>query len=86
MKFESTATTSYTADYVNLKLQAGDWSTVFCNGTCKGGKTGEDILLPTSTEGTFYYKPASSEWTEIKSKGMVVYGYGMTITDISLAY
>lgn len=87
LKFESTAATSYTAGYVNLKLQAGDWSVnVFCNGTCKGGKTGTEVLVPTSAEGTFYYKPTSSEWTEIKSKGMVVYGYGMTITDITLAY
>ncbi len=86
LKFESTATTSYTADYVNLKLQAGDWSTVFCNGTCKGGSTGNEVLEPTSAEGTLYYKPASSEWTEIKSKGMIVYGYGMTVTAISIAY
>ncbi len=86
LKFESTDVTSYTANYVNLKLQAGDWSTVFYNGTCKGGKTGDEILVPTSAEGTFYYKPTSSEWTEIKSKGMIVYGYGMTITAITLAY
>ncbi len=86
LKFESTDVTSYTANYVNLKLQAGDWSTVFYNGTCKGGKTGDEILVPASAEGTFYYKPTSSEWTEIKSKGMIVYGYGMTITAITLAY
>ena len=86
LKFESTDVTSYTAGYLNLKLQAGDWSTVFYNGTCKGGKTGNEVLVPTSAEGTFYYKPTSSEWAEIKSKGMIVYGYGMTITDIILAY
>ncbi len=84
LKFELTNVTSAS----RLKLQAGDWSAenVFCNGTCKGGSTGDDILLPTSAEGTFYYKPTSSEWETIKSLGMVVYGTDLTVTSISLAY
>lgn len=80
--FTSTSTT--VNDYINVKLQAADWSTVFDQGDMTGGSVGEGVLVPSSAQGTFTYKPTAEEWSEIKSKGLVVYGYGIKITKIVL--
>jgi len=85
--FTTEACSDTSANYINIKLQDGDWNTVFKDGTPEGaslGGTDNDVLIPASKTAGFSYKPSSSEWEIIKSKGMVVYGYGIKITKIVL--
>ena len=78
---------SVAADYKNVKLQAGDWSKddVYYNGDISGdANLGSGVLVPTAASGDFAYYPTADEWTSIKAKGMVIYGFGVKITKVEL--
>lgn len=72
--------------YVNVKLQAGDWSqdNVFYKGVVTGGSISNDVIELSTSTTSFTYTPTADEWEIIKSKGIVVYGYGIKITKIIL--
>ena len=73
-------------EYVNVKLQAGDWSqdNVFYKGVVTGGSISNDVIELSTSTTSFTYTPTADEWEIIKSKGIVVYGYGIKITKINL--
>ncbi len=73
-------------EYVNVKLQAGDWSqdNVFYKGVVTGGSISNDVIELSTSTTSFTYTPTADEWEIIKSKGIVVYGYGIKITKIIL--
>lgn len=70
------------AEYKNVKLQSGDWGEVYSAGTATGATVEDGVLIPSST--SFTYTPTTAEWISIRAKGLVVYGYGLTITKISI--
>ena len=82
----TTSENSTSSEYSNLKLQAADWTDVFTAGTVTGATVGEGVLIPTSAAGTIVYKPTADEWSVIKEKGLIVYGYGLTINKLVLTY
>lgn len=82
----TTSKNSTSSEYCNLKLQAADWTDVFTAGTVTGAAVGENVLIPTSATGTIIYKPTADEWSVIKEKGLIVYGYGLTINKLVLTY
>lgn len=82
----TTSENSTSSEYCNLKLQAADWTDVFTAGTVTGASVGENVLIPTSATGTIIYKPTADEWSVIKEKGLIVYGYGLTINKLVLTY
>lgn len=82
----TTSENSTSSEYCNLKLQAADWTDVFTAGTVTGAAVGENVLIPTSATGTIIYKPTADEWSVIKEKGLIVYGYGLTINKLVLTY
>ena len=82
--FTTTACSDSTATYSNVKLENAGWTTVFDGGTAEGAEISEGVLVPAAVTGSFSYTPADSEWTEIKSTGLIVYGYGIKITKITL--
>jgi len=75
-----------TPEYVNVKLQAGDWSkdNIFTAGTVTGATKGDGVLELTASTTGFSYTPAAAEWEVIKAKGLVVFGYGTIVTKIVL--
>ena len=82
----TTSENSTSTEYSNLKLQAADWTDVFTAGTVTGATVDGDVLVPTSATGTIIYKPTADEWSVIKEKGLIVYGYGLTINKLVLTY
>lgn len=82
----TTSENSTSSEYCNLKLQAADWTDVFTAGTVTGASVGENVLIPNSAAGTIIYKPTADEWSVIKEKGLIVYGYGLTINKLVLTY
>lgn len=82
----TTSENSTSTVYSNLKLQAADWTDVFTAGTVTGAIVGENVLIPNSAAGTIVYKPTADEWSVIKEKGLIVYGYGLTINKLVLTY
>ena len=82
----TTSENSTSSEYCNLKLQAADWTDVFTAGTVTGASVGENVLIPNSAAGTIVYKPTADEWSVIKEKGLIVYGYGLTINKLVLTY
>lgn len=75
---------SLNRDYMNIKLQEGDWGAVICNGEIENAVLGNNVIVPSSASGTLVYTPTTEEWNSIKSKGIVVYGFGVKITKIIL--
>jgi len=82
----TTSENSTSTVYSNLKLQAADWTDVFTAGTVTGASVGENVLIPNSAAGTIVYKPTADEWSVIKEKGLIVYGYGLPINKLVLTY
>ena len=82
----TTSENSTSSEYLNLKLWAADWTDVFTAGTVTGASVGENVLIPNSAAGTIVYNPTADEWSVIKEKGLIVQGYGLTITKLVLTY
>lgn len=81
-----TESCSEPAEYVNVKMQNewGDSAVICYNGNLSGGTVGNGVLEPSSVTAGFTYTPTAVEWTAIKSKGLIVYGFGIKITKITL--
>ncbi len=70
-------------NYHNIKIYSGKWKNIN-SGVLEGAKNQQGVFVPESSAGTILYTPTSTELKEIKSEGLLIHGFGITLTDISI--
>jgi endoglucanase len=82
--FTTTASTAVTSPaYLNLKLYY-TWSNVIDAGSCSGGTISGEVIVLSSAEGTVTYTVTAAEAAGLVANGLIVQGYGITVTDVSI--
>ena len=71
------------APYHNVKIYSGLWEHFF-KGNIKDATNNGGVFIPGDTSGRFSYTPSVEELESILSKGLIVHGYGVKLTRISL--
>ncbi len=70
-------------NYHNIKIYSGTWNG-FSQGKIEGAANNSGVFVPNGSSGTILYSPSASELSELKSKGLIVHGFGVTLKKIEI--
>ncbi len=69
--------------YHNIKIYNGNWTNLG-SGNLEGAANNSGTFVPSNNSGTILYTPNSSETSGIKSSGLIIHGFGVTLKDVSI--
>ena len=69
--------------YHNVKLYDGNWSNLSA-GSVVGATNVDGTLTPSSSVGTIRYSATNSDVSALKSTGLIIHGFGVVVTKVSL--
>ena len=69
--------------YHNVKMYDGNWSNLSA-GIITGAQNSKGTLTPSSSSGTIRYSATNSDVSALKSTGLIIHGFGVVVTKVSL--
>ena len=80
----SSSTVVSSPSYISLKLYDGTWQPL-SSGQVAGGTKSSDTITPTSVSGTIAYTLTSEEASRLRSSGLILQGYGISVNRITIS-
>ena len=69
--------------YHNIKIYSGTWAG-FSAGVLEGAANNSGTFVPDGNSGTILYSPSASELSALKSSGLIIHGFGVTLKNVSI--